>query len=561
MDNFSTSTNISFPFHQLPYWSSSHDFAISILLSSFHSALVLVLLFAPLVFAKLKGSTRNDEESNQAPLPPGPTPWPVIGNLPEIWKNKPVFRWIHGLMKQLDTDIACIRLGNIHVIPVTSPEIAREFLKKHDSVFASRPITMATEYASQGFLSTALVPWGDQWKKMRKVLASNIISPARLSWLLHKRTQEADNLVRFIYNQCINSENDSISNGSVINLRLAVRQYTGNVIRRMMFNKRYFGKGKADGGPGYEEEEHVESLFTVLKHLYSFILSDYVPWLRPLDLEGHEKIVSEAMKIVNGYHDSIIDERVQQWREGKKNEPDDLLDAFILAKDSNGKPTLSVEEIKAQCTELMLATIDNPANAAEWAMAEMLNKPEILQKASEEIDNVVGKDRLVQEADIPKLNYVKACAREAFRLHPIAPFNIPHVSNADATVAGYFIPKGSHVLLSRTGLGRNPKIWDEPLEFKPERHLKDGCGSKVDLTETELRFISFSTGRRGCMGVALGSEMTIMLFARLIQGFTWNVPPNESKIDLSESEDDLFLAKPLHALAKPRLPAALYTQL
>ncbi|EOY20109.1 Cytochrome p450 79a2, putative [Theobroma cacao] len=106
---------------------------------------------------------------------------------------------------------------------------------------------MATMLASCGFLLTALVPWGDQWKKMRKGVASNIIKPARLSWLLHKRTQEADNLVRFIYNQCINPENGS-SNGSVINLRLAVRQCIGNDIRKMMFNKRYFGNGKEDGG-------------------------------------------------------------------------------------------------------------------------------------------------------------------------------------------------------------------------------------------------------------------------------------------------------------------------
>ncbi|GMI70202.1 cytochrome p450 79a2 [Hibiscus trionum] len=327
-----------------------------------------------------------------------------------------------------------------------------------------------------------------------------------------------------------------------------------------MFNKRYFGKGKEDGGPGKEEEEHVESLFTVLKHINSFILSDYVPWLRPLDLEGHEKIVSEAMRILNGYHDPIVDERLKQWIEGKKKKPEDLLDAFILAKDSNGKPALSVEEIKAQCTELILATIDNPSNAAEWAMAEMLNKPEILQKATEEIDSVVGKNRLVQETDIPKLNYIKCCARESFRLHPIAPFNIPHVSNSDATAAGYFIPKGSHVLIGRRGM--NPNIWDEPLVFKPERHLKDGWGSGgVELIENELRFISFGVGRRGCIGAGLGSVVTIMLFARLIQGFTWDAPPNETEIDLSESKDDLFLAKPLHALAKPRLPDALYTQL
>ncbi|OMP08425.1 hypothetical protein COLO4_06486 [Corchorus olitorius] len=172
----------------------------------------------------------------------GPTPWPVIGNLPEIWSNKPAFRWILGLMKQLDTDIACIRLGNTHVIPVTCPEIAREFLKKHDSVFASRPLTMATEYSSRGFLSIAVAPWGDQWKKMRKVVASNIINPQTLRWLLNKRMEEADNLVKFIYNQCINSTQDdgiaTSNGGSVINLRHAARQFTGNVSRKMMFNRR-----------------------------------------------------------------------------------------------------------------------------------------------------------------------------------------------------------------------------------------------------------------------------------------------------------------------------------
>ena len=133
--------------------------------------------------------------------------------------------------------------------------------------------------------------------------------------------------------------------------------------------------------------------------------------------------------------------------------------------------------------EIMLATVDNPSNAVEWALAEMINQPEILEKAIEELDRVVGKERLVQESDFSQLNYIKACAREAFRLHPIAPFNVPHVSISDTTVANYFIPKGSHVLLSRLGLGRNPKAWpDETLKFKPERHLKED-GSEVVLTE------------------------------------------------------------------------------
>nr|CAB3455565.1 unnamed protein product [Digitaria exilis] len=188
----------------------------------------------------------------------------------------------------------------------------------------------------------------------------------------------------------------------------------------------------------------------------------------------------------------------------------------------------------------------------------MVNSPEMM-KAVEEIDGVVGRARLVQESDIPRLNYLKACIREAFRLHPVAPFNVPHVALEDATVAGYHIPKGSHVILSRIGLGRNLGVWDDPLRFNPDRHLTTVDPKvEVTLTENDLRFISFSTGRRGCIATSLGTAMSIMLFARLLQGFSWSKPAEISSVDLSESRHDILMAKPLLLHAEPRLPAHLY---
>lgn len=98
--------------------------------------------------------------------------------------------------------------------------------------------------------------------------------------------------------------------------------------------------------------------------------------------------------------------------------------------------------------DLDVVGIDNAVNVIEWTLAEMLNQREILEQAVEEIDRVVGKDRLVQESDVPNLNYVKACIRETLRLHPTNPFLVPHMARQDTTLAGYFVPKGIWMYIS-----------------------------------------------------------------------------------------------------------------
>ncbi|KAH1129178.1 hypothetical protein J1N35_000556 [Gossypium stocksii] len=437
----------------------------------------------------------------------------------------------------MNTEIACIRLGNSHVIPVTCPEISLQIMRKKDAIFASRPLTMATDVLSKGHLTTILSPLGDQWRKMKRVMVSEILSRERHRWLHEKRVEEADNLVRYVLNQCKNGDE-----GGLVDLRLVGRHYCCNVMRKLIFNRGYLGEGKADGGPGFEEEEYIDAIIALVIHLYSFCISDYWLFLRGLDLEGHEKIVEDATRVLEKYNNPIIEARIQQWRDGKKHEPQDLLDVLVSLTDDNGTPLLSADEIKAQVNEIMIAAVDNPSNNLEWALAEMLNKPHTLQKARDELDNVVGKHR------------------EAFRLHSVAPFSPPHVSVTDTTVGDYFIPKGSHVIVSRVGLGRNPNVWDDPGEFKPERHLQDcNKGEEVVFEEPDLRLFTFGRGRRGCPGVVLGSLMTTMLLARLLQGFDWSIQTNQGTIDLCPGRGVAFLAKPLLAVAKPRLPPHVYS--
>nr|WAL01198.1 cytochrome P450 family 79 [Linum usitatissimum] len=514
--------------------------------------LALLISTISIVFNNIK--KRPSSKPIMANLPPSPPSWPVIGNLPEVIRKKPVaFRWVHQVMKELNTDICLINIAGTNVVPVTDPAIAREMLKKQDAIFAQRPAFSVGSHGISGghYMTTVVAPYDDHLTKMRKVFTSEIISPARHKWLHEKRAEEADNLVFYV-------NNHSGADKSV-NLRLVTQHYCGNVIRKLMFSRRFFGDPTADGGPGPMEIDHVEAVFGALKYLYSFSISNYLPFLSGLDLDGQGKVIKEANKTLRYYQDPIIDERIRQWRSGERTVMEDLTDVFVTLKDAQGNPLLSREEITHQAAEIMIATVDNPSNAVEWALAEMINNPELLAKATAEIDRVVGKDRLVQESDLPSLNYVKACARESFRLHPLAAFNVPHVAREDTVVAGYFIPKGSRALLSRYGLGRNPKVWADPLKFDPERHLQSD--EEVVLTEHDLRFISFSTGRRGCVGALLGSSITNMLLARLIQCFSWAPPNGVEKIELREAEDELLLANPLVASATPRLAPHLYPAL
>jgi phenylalanine N-monooxygenase len=178
---------------------------------------------------------------------------------------------------------------------------------------------------SFGYKGTNLSPYGEQWKKMRQVLSSEILSASMEQRLQSRRAEEADHLIRFMYNHCNTSANKT--NSGIVDVRHVARHFCANMVRRLMFGKRHFfaAATAADGGasnngsrPGPEEVAHVDALFTLLNYLYSFSVSDYIPaaaaaWVAALNPDSHKKVAKSVMKTLNRLHDPIIEERIHEW--------------------------------------------------------------------------------------------------------------------------------------------------------------------------------------------------------------------------------------------------------
>lgn len=204
---------------------------------------------------------------------------------------------------------------------------------------------------------------------------------------------------------------------------------------------------------------------------------------------------------------------------------------------------------------MVVAGIDTITSTIEFAMAELMNNPQVLTKVQQELNAILSKDNTVEEYHIHKLPYLNAVMKETLRLHPIIPLLLPRSPSKICTIAGYTIPKGAWVFFNLWAIQRDPSIWENPLEFRPERFLD----TNLDFSGKDLNYFPFGSGRRICLGIAMAERMILYSLASLIHSFDWKMPQGE-KIDLSEKF--MFVLKKrksLIVIPTPRLPnPALY---
>lgn len=210
---------------------------------------------------------------------------------------------------------------------------------------------------------------------------------------------------------------------------------------------------------------------------------------------------------------------------------------------------------------MFTAGTDTSSSTVEWAIAELIRHPKILARVQQELDQVVGRDRLVTELDLAQLTYLQAVVKETFRLHPSTPLSLPRMAAESCEINGYHIPKGATLLVNVWAIARDPAQWTDPLEFKPERFLPGGEKPGADVRGNDFEVIPFGAGRRICAGMSLGLRMVQLLTASLVHAFDWELEDglNPEKLNMDEAYGlTLQRAAPLMVHPQPRLTQHVY---
>nr|GEX37943.1 cytochrome P450 89A2-like [Tanacetum cinerariifolium] len=203
---------------------------------------------------------------------------------------------------------------------------------------------------------------------------------------------------------------------------------------------------------------------------------------------------------------------------------------------------------------------DTTTNALQWIMANILKHPHIQSKLYNEIISVVGRppnipkkgvelEAVINQEDLQKMPYLKAVVLEGLRRHPPGHFVLPHKVTKDVEIKGYVIPQGATVNFMVAEMGMDPKVWDDPMEFKPERFMSnDGSNSVFDISGSKgIKMMPFGAGRRICPGSDLALLHLEYFVANLIWYFDWSVPDGYC-VDLSEKiEFTVVMMNPLQA--------------
>ncbi|KAL4559913.1 hypothetical protein LXL04_032059 [Taraxacum kok-saghyz] len=426
-----------------------------------------------------------------------------------------------------------LRFGSRPVLIIASPPAAEECFTRNDIILASRPLLISGKYFDYGQTTLGSAPYGRLWRDLRRVTTLELFSTTKLRAYMGVRQDESRSLVTSLF------QDAGKKDFARVELRSRIKGLSLNIVMRVIAGKRFYGRE-------VEDSEEANKFMNIISDVFEICgasnLGDFVPFLQWIDFQGLEKRLSKLQTENDRFSQILIEER-RRKRRNSDTEANTFIDAMLSLQES--EPEYYTDDIiKGNMLQLVLAGTDTSSVTIEWAMSLLLNHPHVLEKARVEIDNHIRHERMVQETDLPNLPYIQFIVNETLRLFPAAPLLLPHEPPEDCTIGGFNVSRGTMVLVNAWAIHRDPKVWDDPLSFKPERF--EGVGNEG------YRFIPFGMGRRQCPGLGLAHRVVELAVASLIQCFEWE-RVGEELVGLSEGKG-LTMPKlePLEAMCRAR---------
>ncbi|KAH7684517.1 Protein CYP-14A3 [Aphelenchoides avenae] len=384
-------------------------------------------------------------------------------------------------------------------------ESIEEALRKKGAHFVGKlqapPLTFFS-YVPNGGIFPAT---GENWREQKRV-SLNILRHLGMGKAEMEHTQMQSV-------QALLEQLDGVKDKSQVDLSIHVKRCVGNTLNRIFFGFAYddTNVGRLDRLLYIIDTFFIDLVAPEMLAMQAYPALRYAPRVRT--------VYQRFKKNMNEYFDFILDEVEKQENTFNQDTiPTNFVHAYLKEIAAGANPRLTRDEMISVTADLWSGGIEAPAVTILWAMMFMMKWPHVQRRAQDEIDSVVGRDRLPEMADKPNLPYVSALIHEIFRFANVATIET-HLSTAEQTLNGHVIPNGTLILPQYCSVMKSDPVFEDPEVFRPERFLVDDGKS---LNKALIaRTIPFGIGQRQCPGEGLARMQQFLVVSALLQRYTF----------------------------------------
>nr|QRG28708.1 CYP18A1 [Chilo infuscatellus] len=434
-------------------------------------------------------------------LPPGPWGPPVVGYLPFLGIRHKTFLQLARHYGSLFS----ARLGNQLTIVLSDYKLIREAFRREE--FTGRPNTpLMHTLDGLGIINSD----GRLWKSQRRFLHEKLREFGMTYMGNGKRIMETR--IKHEVHDLI--DNIRRTNGMPVDVNPMLALAVSNVICGITMSVR-FSHGDA-------RFERLNFLIEEGMRLFGEVhYGEYIPLYNylPGKAQAKEKVAKNREEMF-AFYQTLIDEHRQTL---DVNNARDLIDTYLIEMDkaeTEGRAKDLFEgrdhelQLKQILGDLFSAGMETIKSSILWMIVFMIRNPAVKRKVQEELDAVVGRNRLPNMEDMAQLPYTETTILETLRMSSIVPLATTHSPTKDVHLNGYKIPAGAQVVPLINCVHMDPNLWDEPKKFNPSRFIDEN--GKIRRPEY---FMPFGVGRRMCLGDILARMEMFMFFSCLMHQY------------------------------------------